>query len=502
MKQKIDDLEKIIINFDSPFTDNTIKSILKLIQYLNNHNLSNDNQISNFEVISIDEELCFEDQQKNLETLILSSIPQENFSFSLFAIHFKDHWNSFITYFHEEKVHAKYNDPQGNQIPEILVEVLNTLQSDGVIETWEDCRTIIPGGRLNDSGPKTIRNLLEMVDKPDHFLNNTEMPMKYYEILRISYVICHIFIEILDTSEIRTYLSEMLHNTHTIQNIEHKTDWLEEMIKDVCLGLKDKNLSENYTQVLNACEEGLKHFSTTPSSFTQEQISECLEEQTFKDINLLYTQKFSTMNSIDLEEKEDYISSESENLNHNISSLNLDISSNSFVAPTINGSKYLIDSDINTNSDGTTLESCDIQNTSYSQKILNNKTAAFETCNQGKQKDGETRSADPQNTSSDLALSKLLKQHSSIAPYTSEELLDGSISQSQDLYVTQSLDFIHYPPLRMQTTDSIANDKVNDDMHSINLDSSVQGNALDSHNTTEKDNELKPLLGENICKTH
>ncbi|AVP87558.1 hypothetical protein phytr_6170 [Candidatus Phycorickettsia trachydisci] len=555
MQQKIDDLETIILNFDSPFTENTIKSILKLIQYLNNNNLSNDNQISHLEIIKLDEELSFEDQQKNLETLILSSAPQEDSSFALFAIYFNNNWNSLVTYINENKMYAKYNDPtSGNQAPEVLAEVLNNLQSDGSIETWEDCRTMIPGGRPNDSGSKTIRNLLEMVYKPVNPLNNVEMPLKYYELLRISYVICHIFIEILDTPEIRTYLSDMLYKTHNIDNIEHKTDWLEEIIKDICLALKDHNPSENYTKILNDCEEGLERLTNTPSSFIQDQIPELVKEQTFNDINLLYTQKFSTMNSIDLEEKKDYIHAESENLDYSISPLNPDIPSDIFLAPAISGSKEFIDSDTNmkstlnkvspskiesnttnpeklinntipspsnntlirtqtVNFDDSTdmvssldpefsstksfskvisVESRDIQNTSNSQKISNTKTASL--------KAEEINFANTQNTSLDFDHSKLLKQHSSIAPYISDALLDGSINQSLDLCVTQSLDFSDYTPLFIQRAESI---RISDDLlRTINLDSSAQGNVLDSHGSNEKDHEPKTLLGETICKTH
>lgn len=346
LTDKIDDIEKIILDFNAPFTESIIKSILLLMQYFNNNNLSIDNQISHIEVINIEEGLSTQDQQEYLENLILSSITQENLSFSLFAIYFKGGWNSFVTYTNENKIYAQYNDPRGNKAPDLLKKVLNGLQSDGIIDTWEDCRTTIPGGRSNDSGPKTIKNLLEMVYRPTDSLKSLEMPLKYYEILRISYVICHIFVEILDTLEIRAYLSDLLQTTHNLPDIEHKVDWLEELIKDICLTIKENNPPPNYAKVLNACEEALKHLSETPGFFDQDPIPQNIKERTATDINLLYTQTFSKMGNISLEEeKKDHISLESDDLDDSISPLTLEAFDNSsHTLTTRTGSKDFITS--------------------------------------------------------------------------------------------------------------------------------------------------------------
>lgn len=349
---KTDDIEKIILDFNAPFTESIIKSILLLMQYFNNNNLSIDNQISHVEVINIDKSLSTEDQQDFLESLILSSIPQENLSFSLFAIYFKDRWNSFVTYNNENKICAKYNDSRGNKAPNLLTKVLNGLQSDGIIDMWEDCKTTIPGGRSNDSGPKTIRNLLEMVYKPTNPLKSLEMPLKYYEILRISYVICYLFVEILDTLEIRAYLSDLLQTTHNLPDIENKIDWLEKLIKDLCLSIKDNNPPPNYAKVLNACEEALKHLSETPRFFDQDPIPQDIKERTATDINLLYTQTFSKMDNIDLEEeKKGHIFLESDDLDDSISPLRLEAFENSsHTLSTRTGSKDFITSHIDSTS--------------------------------------------------------------------------------------------------------------------------------------------------------
>lgn len=349
LTDKIDDIERIILDFNAPFTESIIKSILLLMQYFNNNNLSIDNQISNVEIISIDEGLSSQDQQDSLENLILSSIPQENLSISLFAIYFKDHWNSFVTYNNENKIYAKYNDSRGNKAPDLLKKVLSGLQSDGIIDMWEDCRTTIPGGRSNDSGPKTIRNLLEMVYKPTDLLKNSEMPLKYYGILRISYVICYLFVEILDTLETRAYLSDLLQTTHNLPDIEHKIDWLEELIKDICLSIKDNNPPPNYAKILNACEEALKDLSSTPGFFDQDPIPQNIKERTATDINLLYTQTLSKIDNISLEgAKKDRISLEPYDLDESISPLRLEAFENSsHTLSTRTGSKDFITSHTN-----------------------------------------------------------------------------------------------------------------------------------------------------------
>lgn len=461
LTEKMDDIEKIILDFNAPFTENIIKSILLLIQYLNNNDLSDDNQISNVDIINLNKTLM-ENQGDHIESLILSSIPQKNADFSLFAIYFGDSWTSLVFYINESKIYAKYNDSSGNIIPDLLEKVLNDLQSNGIIDAWEDCQTTIPGGRSNDSGPKTIRNLLEMVYKPDIPLKNIEMPLKYYEILRISYVLCHVFIDMLDTLETRTYLSDLLQTTHNSSDVEHRIDWLKGVVKDLCLRIKDNNPSPNYARVLNTCEEALKNLSVTSSTFDQDTIPQHAKELEISDTNLISKD----------EEQHKYNSLESNDLDDSISPLKLDSSedySNIVTAGT--RSKDLSGSRID-----------------FASALAQTSPARIETAflNLGK----IIHDTD----------SNLTNNTSSIPIQTKSASFDATVDRtppfSQRFTTTRSFSGV-------TITNEIDDSHYQDDdmMHTVNLESTLRGNH---HDDIEQNSNFKSLAGEvsSVCKTH
>jgi len=550
MRKQIDEIEKIILDFNSPFTESNMKSILILIQYFSNHHLSNHNKISNIAIINIDEDLSNPDQQNDLEDLIISSMPKEDLSFSLFAVYFQDHWNSFVTYSNQNKIYAKYNDSRGNQAPEILKKALDNLHSKGTIEDWEDCKTIIPGGRSNDSGSKSIINMLETVYKPGHTLKNLEMPLKYYEILRISYVIYHVSIEIFITPEIRQYLLGMLQMTHNLSDIADKTDWLEEMIKNVCIALKDTNPSLNYVKILNICQEALEHLSPSSSLLKQDMIEQYIPDHTITEASSLYSQTFSKTLSLNPEKQyKTHAFNESDDLDYSISPV-LDIHNdqdgvtNQIQTKLMHPKKVTdkIPPNLSNNTpiqtraasfDETTnrispfgdkefslIRSCsevipsesnEIKKSANIQESLNHeiseldeqfKPTPFDTA---RLKDSRTKFTNLKNTLSSFSPSKMLKKSASNASEISAPLLvDDSLNQSLDLcLLTQSLDLGTFNPLLMQTTDSIDTHNLSEEMlHTVNLGSGLWGNTQDLNDNVEKEPNAKTLIGETICKTH